>query len=120
MLMIEKYRKDFEVVLDVWIENECKEVAKRYGIACECVTCCQCRLKMLEIMMQEAPEYLTPEELEVLPIDTPVLVSNNGKHWWKRYYAGNGKVFVDGAASWTGSITGTFKYIKLPEVTPCK
>ena len=55
-------------------------------------------------------------------VDTPILVSDSGKSWCKRYFAKyeNGKVYTfdDGRTSW--SVTGKFenspwKYAKLAE-----
>ena len=55
-------------------------------------------------------------------VDTPILVSNNGKYWYKRYFAKyeNGKVcaFSQGTTSWSNN-NGTplcgWEYAKLAE-----
>ncbi len=58
------------------------------------------------------------------PIDTPVLVSNNGEKWYRRYFAGvndEGKplVFPDGRTSWSNArcsrMWTSYKYIELAE-----
>lgn len=43
--------------------------------------------------------------------DTPVMVSDNGKSWFLRYYAGDNRVFSDGfnSTNFTGKLR--FKYI---------
>lgn len=60
-----------------------------------------------------------------VPIDTPVLVSNNGETWYRRYFAGvndEGKPFVfpDGRTSWSNARCScmriSYKYIELAEV----
>ena len=74
-------------------------------------------------------KWLVAEYVEVdwskVPIDTPVLVSNNGENWYRRYFAGvddEGKSFVfpDGTTSWSNARSGcmrtSHKYIELAEV----
>lgn len=70
-------------------------------------------------------EYVEPEKGEVdwskVPIDTKVLVSNDGVTWYKRYFAGvlceTGcpQVFANGADNWSNSLTESWKYVKLAE-----
>ena len=71
-------------------------------------------------------EYKEPEiDWSKVPIDTPVLVSNNKKSWYNRYFAGidykgDPAVFSDGRTSWSNETLGRefeyFNYIKLVEV----
>ena len=56
-----------------------------------------------------------------VPVDTKILVSDDGEHWVRRYFAKyeNGRVyaFYDGATSFTGSTESLlgWKYAKLYE-----
>lgn len=69
-------------------------------------------------------EYKEPEiDWSKVPVDTPVLVSNNKEFWYNRYFAGvddEGKplVFSDGKTSWSGGEypVVSYKYAKLAEV----
>ena len=71
-------------------------------------------------------EYKEPEiDWSKVPIDTPVLVSNNKKSWYNRYFAGIDDadrllIFPDGRTSWSNKGRGymilPYKYIKLAEV----
>lgn len=70
-------------------------------------------------------EYTEPEiDWSKVPVDTPVLVSNDKNFWYNRYFAGvddEGKplVFPDGRTSWSNTRCGrmwtSYKYIKLSE-----
>lgn len=71
-------------------------------------------------------EYKEPEvDWSKVPVDTPVLVSNDESFWYNRYFAGvddegNPFVFPYGRTSWS-NIRGdcrwtSYKYIKLAEV----
>lgn len=58
-----------------------------------------------------------------VPVDTPVLISNDKKIWFKRYFARyeDGKVYcwLNGKTSWTAECefsTGHWNYAKLAEV----
>lgn len=71
-------------------------------------------------------EYKEPEiDWSKVPIDTPVLVSNNGEKWYRRYFAsvddeGKPLVFPDGRTSWSNArcsrMWTSYKYIELAEV----
>ncbi len=54
----------------------------------------------------EEPEF---DVLSVLPIGSPVLCSSSGSLFQKRFYAGNGRCFTDGATCGNG--TKEWKYI---------
>lgn len=75
-------------------------------------------------------EYVEPVETEVdwskVPVDTPVLVSNDKKFWFNRYFAGvddDGRLFIfqNGRTSWSNKgydrMVMPYKYIKLAEVS---
>lgn len=63
-----------------------------------------------------------PVDWSKVPIDTPVLASNDGKHWSRLYFAGvgddgNPETFYAGATSWSNCIIDhrPCKYVKLAE-----
>lgn len=68
-------------------------------------------------------EYVEEEKEEVdwskVPIDTQVLVSDDGINWYRRYFAGidthtnEHLAWSDGATSWANRSTMPWKYIKL-------
>lgn len=67
-------------------------------------------------------EYQEPYvDWSKVPIDTPVLASNDGKRWYRRYFAGmrGGKpeAYDCGATSWSVDYMRTcwWKYMKLAE-----
>lgn len=73
-------------------------------------------------------EYKEPEvDWSSVPIDTPVLISGDGKEWYRRYFSGvdeNGQptVFIGGVTLWSSKDydenerTWNVKHIKLAEV----
>lgn len=68
-------------------------------------------------------EYQDPEDWSKVEVDTPILVSNDGVKWFKRYFAKceNGHVgtWLNGCSSWTvdndDNVT-VWLYAKLAEV----
>ena len=67
-----------------------------------------------------------PVDWSKVPIDTPVLVSIDGEHWIRQYFAGIGddgtpETFHAGATSWSNCIIDHcyYKYIKLAEGNEC-
>ena len=74
-----------------------------------------------------ADEEYTESEVDwsKIPVNTPVLVSNNKKSWYNRYFAGIDDadrllIFPDGRTSWSNTrcsrMWTSYKYIKLAEV----
>lgn len=71
-------------------------------------------------------EYVEPVETEVdwskVPVDTPVLVSHDGKKWCHRHFSrvvnGIPYAWMYGSTSWTAHRDNemTYRYIKLVEV----
>lgn len=68
-------------------------------------------------------EYLGITDWSKVPVDTPVLISNDKEIWFKRYFARyeDGKVYcwLNGKTSWTAECefsTGHCEYAKLAEV----
>lgn len=66
-------------------------------------------------------EYKEPEiDWSKVPVDTPILVSNNGEHWHKRHFArfkyDRVYVWANGFTSWSSygnSNASEWKYVKL-------
>lgn len=68
-------------------------------------------------------EYLGVVDWNKVPVDTPVLISNDKKIWFKRYFAryedGKDYCWLNGKTSWTAECefsTGHWNYAKLAEV----
>lgn len=79
-----------------------------------------CRDARKEWLKQEHNPYTIPLDT---PVDTKVLVSNDGENWKRRYFShfdvsDNDRPYVsfrDGATSWVTSIHAYWKYCKLWE-----
>lgn len=63
-----------------------------------------------------------PVDWSKVPIDTPVLASDDGKKWYRRYYAGiddsgNPKVYSFGQTSWSAMDEGHVyhRFVRLAE-----
>lgn len=62
-----------------------------------------------------------PVDWSKVPIDTPVLASNDGKRWYRRYFAGmrggQPETYNSGATSWSvdDNRTCVWKYMRLAE-----
>ena len=79
----------------------------------------ECELPLIDIINSEFEEYI---DWSKVPVDTKVLVSDNGKLWYKRHFAkyesGAVHVFPDGRSSFTteeSDIIYPWKYAKLYE-----
>lgn len=99
------YKED--TLMGVWVPR----------IPVEC-TCFADEQKYIDI-----GEYIGIVDWSKVPIDTPVLISNDKKIWFKRYFARyeDGKVYcwLNGKTSWTAECefsTGHWDYAKLAEV----
>lgn len=90
----------------------------------QCDDCIASRDTCFETISKWADsEYIEPGiDWTKVPVDTPILVSDNEKNWHHRYFAKwvYGKVFafIDGSTSWSAKENGTisWKYAKLAEV----
>lgn len=102
-------------------------------VCCGDINCNECLFQGSDVAScsQKAFKWADEEykESEVdwskVPVDTPVLVSNNKKSWYNRYFAGIDDtdrllIFPDGRTSWSNETLGRefeyFNYIKLAEV----
>ena len=105
--------------------NKVKDCADYYCWDClfsqDANNCCQ-----VNAMRWAASEYKEPQiDWGNIPIDKPVLVSEDGEHWYNRYFAGtnaNNKalVYANGMTSWTAktaiSEPEEWLYVKLAEL----
>ena len=72
------------------------------------------------ILLWLCEEYQEPSvDWSKVPVDTKVLVSDDGEKWFKRYFAGyeDGRVYVwySGGTSWSNNLTSPYNYAKLAE-----
>ena len=100
--------------------NKVKDCADYYCWDClfsqDANNCCQ-----VNAMRWAASEYKKPQIDEVdwtkIPIDTPILVSDNGINWVRRYFAKVTNteaicVFMGGATSWSADTTNPMRLYK--------
>lgn len=133
MINYEKQKTEIDEILErnLWfgVEEETKKVAPCPQMNCfKCLfhderDSCHCGLRSMKWLVSE---YKEPEvDWSSVPIDTPVLVSNNGEKWYRRYFAsvddeGKPLVFPDGRTSWSNArcsrMWTSYKYIELAEV----
>lgn len=104
-------------------------VAKGKPVFCDDMFCRECDFKGRCMGRKDAvlnwlnAEYQEPTvDWSKVPIDTPVLVSDDGEKWHKRYYAGMGddgdpKVYSFGQTSWSGTDAAriSYEFMKLAE-----
>ena len=100
-------------------------------VLCECASCKRCLFwdtcrkpeHNKEIIGWLNAEYQEPfVDWSKVPIDTPVLASDDGKKWYRRYYAGiddsgNPKVYSFGQTSWSAMDEGHVyhRFVRLAE-----
>ena len=97
-------------------------VAKGKPVFCDDMFCRECDFKGRCMGRKDAvlnwlnAEYQEPPvDWSKVPIDTQVLVSDDGEKWHKRYYAGMGddgdpKVYSFGQTSWSGTDGARISY----------
>ena len=97
-------------------------VAKGKPVLCDDMSCRECDFKGSCMGRKDAvlnwlnAEYQEPPvDWSKVPIDTPVLVSDDGEKWHKRYYAGvcddgDPKVYSFGQTSWSGTDGARISY----------
>ena len=100
-------------------------------VLCEITNCERCLFQDIcgklehkkEIINWLNAEYQEPPvDWSKVPIDTPVLASDDGKKWYRRYYAGidysgNPKVYSFGQTSWSAMDEGHVyhRFVRLAE-----
>lgn len=128
MTNFEKYKDDIEKLqsTSVAFDKSNNKIVKCMNIICEDCTFYEnfdsCRLNA---MKWAAEEYKEPEiDWSKVPVDTPILVSDDGTNWVRRHFAkvtslGTIWVYSGGGTSWTVDTTNPiigYKYAKLAEV----
>lgn len=119
----EKFKDELDAILS-------SVLAAKNGkpLKCNECKCGVCDFDGTKPCKQQAIDWLNAEyqkpsvDWSKVPIDTPVLASNNGKDWSRQYFAGigddgNPETFYAGATSWSSCIIEHFsyKYVKLAE-----
>lgn len=127
MTNYEKYKDDIEKLQSnsIAFDKSKNKIVKCMNIICEDCAFYEkfdnCRLNA---MKWAAEEYKEPEvDWSKVPVDTPILVSNDDTNWVRRHFAkvtslGIIWVYSGGGTSWTADtnpIIG-YKYAKLAEV----
>lgn len=135
MTNYEKYKKIIHPILqrgeDIALNKDTKKIVSCKNLVCEdCLFSRRynapyyCNFNRMKWLVMEYTEPKNDLWLKV-PIDTPVLVSNDGSFWYNRYFAGvnykgDPAVFPDGGTSWSNETLDRefeyFNYIKLAEV----
>lgn len=122
----EKYQKQ---IINILKEGNCIAVKDGKPVDCSSILCeecdffreeqeCNCKAKLGKWL--EA-EYVAPTvDWSKIAVDTKVIVSENGDHWFKRYFAGvkDGEptAWDNGVTSWSARSCNCFsswKYMKL-------
>lgn len=119
----EKFRDELDEMLAVFLA-----VAKGKPMPCEDTDCRECDFKGRCAEREDAvlnwlnAEYQEPPaDWSKVPIDTPVLVSDTGKAWTRRHFAGidesdNLLAYAFGKTLWSsGNTTEVWRYMKLAE-----
>lgn len=127
----EKYKDDIERLgtNSIAFDKSNNKIVKCVDIACKDCAFYEsfdaCRLNAMKWAVEE---YTEPEvDWTKVPIDTPVLISGDGKEWYRRYFSGvdeNGSptVFCCGTTRWSSKNydenenTWNVNHIKLAEV----
>ena len=127
----EHYKEKLEIILNsntnIAIDIDTNEIVPCKGLTCtrclfssdnnEGVSCYRNTIKWL------LAEYVEPEiDWSKVPIDTPVLVSDNNRDWYHRHLAkvveNRPYIWGDGRTSWTTNGNDVlYKYTKLAEVS---
>lgn len=125
MTNFERYRNEILEISKngnrVAIDRRTKKVQ-----SCNEVTCWNCvfynddAFCSVPLMLWLYEEYQEPSvDWSKVPVDTKVLVSDDGGKWFKRYFASyeDGRVYVwyGGGTSWSNNLTSPYNYAKLAE-----
>lgn len=119
----EKFKDEPEEMLSAFLA-----VVEEKPVHCEDMGCQECDFRgKCPVREKRVIDWLNAEYQEPpvdwskVPIDTPVLVSTNGKKWYRRHFAGvrGGKpeTYDLGATSWSGDDKHTrgWEFVKLAE-----
>ena len=135
MTNYEKYKKEIDIIFDknslVAVDRNTNKLSTCHDSTCEdCLffrkynNGTHCTLSCVKWLVSEYEEFEV--DWSKVPVDTPVLVSNDGVNWYRRYFAdvdddGTPLVFADGRTSWTHDDVDKgwyekFNHTKLAEV----
>ncbi len=119
----EKFRDELDNMLSVFLA-----VVNGKPVPCEDTDCRECDFRRKCHVRENCvidwlnAEYQEPSvDWSKVPIDTPVLVSGNGKTWYRRYFAGirNGyrEAYDVGATPWSAydNRTCAWPFMKIAE-----
>lgn len=130
MTNYEKYKTEINIILDkntfVAVDRNTNKLATCRNLSCEdCLFFrkhndgTNCDVNAFKWLVAE---YKEPEiDWSKVPVDTPVLVSDNNRDWYHRHLAkvieNRPYIWGDGRTSWTTDGNDVlYKYIKLAEV----
>ena len=131
MINYEKYKDEIDEIFDtndgtIAINKNTNEITNCSDFECsKCLFSARynntisCAITMAKWLVSE---YVEPEiDWSIIPVDTPVLVSDNNRDWYHRHLAkvieNRPYIWGDGRTSWTTDGNDVFyKYIKLAEV----
>ena len=126
MTNYERYKDDIERLGDGKVAfDKSKNKIVRCAVLFACEDCAFYANRddcTLNAMKWAAEEYKEPEvDWSKVPVDTPVLVSDNNRDWYHRHLAkvveNQPYIWGDGRTSWTTDGNDVlYKYIKLAEV----
>lgn len=136
MINYEKYKDEIDEIFDtndgtIAINKNTNEITNCSDFECsKCLFSARynntisCAITMAKWLVSEYVEPVEPEiDWSKVPVDTPMLVSDDGIKWVRRYFAkvsslGTIYVYCNGATSWSaGEYPMTwYKYAKLAEV----
>lgn len=132
----EKYKKE---ILDFLIKSSYMAIDKKTGTVCTCdlhMGCNWCAFydEDEDCCKEKRTKWLNEEYVETVetkvdwskvPVDTPILVSDDRVHWYNRYFArftkGKTWAWVGGTTSWSASrdtnpdSVSSWEYAKLAE-----
>lgn len=131
MINYEKYKDEIDEIFDtndgtIAINKNTNEITNCSDFECsKCLFSARynntifCAITMAKWLVSE---YVEPEiDWSIIPVDTPVLVSDNNRDWYHRHLAkvieNRPYIWGDGRTSWTTDGNDVlYKYIKLAEV----
>lgn len=125
MTNFEKY-KDLiqDSIANGWgigIDEYTKQITSCFNLSCaDCEfrsNSASCAARLIKWLYEEYQESTV--DWSKVPVDTKVLVSDDGGKWFKRYFASyeDGRVYVwyGGGTSWSNNLTSPYNYAKLAE-----
>lgn len=127
MTNYEHYKSEIEKFARMWlkvaVKKDTNEIVSCIDVGSGCDNCLfggygNCAQKS---MAWADAEYIESEvDWSKVAVDTPILVSNDNVHWYRKHFAKyrNGEIHAwnSGQTSYTTDVAWTWKYAKLAEV----